>query len=59
MDEMNLEESTRSERMEEWMGYVEGTLEVLERVSNTEIASRNRPWQLYCRFVYFFCLIDS
>ena len=46
MDKMNLEESTGSERMEEWIGYVEGTLDVLERVPNTEIASRNRPWEL-------------
>ena len=46
MDEMSLEESTHSERMEEWMGYVEETLDVLEPVPNTEIANRNRPWEL-------------
>ena len=36
----------RAEWMEEWMGYVEGTLDILERVPSMEIASRNRPWEL-------------
>ena len=45
MDQMNLEESTRSERMEEWIGHVEETLDVLECVPNIEIASRHRPWE--------------
>ena len=46
MDEMEVDESTRSETMEEWMGYVEGTLDILEHIPNMEIASRNRPWEL-------------
>jgi len=36
----------RSERMEEWMGHVEETLDGLERVPNIEIASKHRPWEL-------------
>ena len=46
MDQMNLEEATHSERMEEWMGHVEKTLDVLESVPNIEIVSRHRPWEL-------------
>ena len=30
MDQMNLEGATRGEQMEEWMGHVEETLDVLE-----------------------------
>ena len=46
IDQMNLEETTRSEWMEQWMGHVEEILDVLECVPNIEIASRHRPWEL-------------
>jgi len=46
MEEINLEESVCSERMEEWMGHVEETLDGLERVPNIEIVSKHRPWEL-------------
>ena len=40
LDQMNLEETTCSERMEQWVGYVEETLDGLGRVLNTGNASR-------------------
>ena len=46
MDQMNLEEATRSERMEDLMCHMEETFDVLERVPNIEIVSRHRPWEL-------------
>ena len=46
MDQMNLEESTCSKRMEEWTDHMEETFDVLECVPNIEIASRYRPWEL-------------
>ena len=46
IDKMQVDESTCNETIEEWIGYVEGTLDILEHVPNIEIARRNQPWEL-------------
>ena len=43
---MSIEESTQDMRLEEWVGYVEETLDGLVRVPPSEVASRHRPWEL-------------
>ncbi|RPB25197.1 hypothetical protein L211DRAFT_836521 [Terfezia boudieri ATCC MYA-4762] len=46
MNQMGVEETTQIARLEEWVGHVEETLNVLERVPNRDLASRHRPWEL-------------
>ncbi|KAF8448199.1 hypothetical protein BGX38DRAFT_1260228 [Terfezia claveryi] len=46
MNQMGVEETTQIARLEEWVGHVEEILNVLERVPNTDLASRHRPWEL-------------
>ena len=46
MDQLNLEEGTRTERVEAWIGHVRTTLSGLVNVRAEDIASRNRPWEL-------------
>ena len=43
---MSLEENIQNVRLEEWVDHVEETLDVLERVPNSDLASRYRPWEL-------------
>ena len=46
MEELSIEETTQNRRLEEWVGHVEETLDVLVKVSPKEVASRHRPWEL-------------
>ena len=46
MDQLNLEDTIRSERLEGWMGHVEETLDCLVHVPAGDIAGRHRPWEL-------------
>ena len=46
MEQISLEEPVQNAWLEEWVGYIEETLDVLERVSNRDIASRHRLWEL-------------
>ena len=46
MDQMSLEETIQNARLEEWVGHVEETLDVLKWVPNGDLASRHRPWEL-------------
>ena len=46
MEQLSLEETTQTARLEEWVGHMEETLDVLERVPNRDLASRHRPWEL-------------
>ena len=46
MEEMRIEETTQGTRLEECVGYIEDTLDVLVQVPPREVASRHRPWEL-------------
>ena len=46
MEQMNIETTTQHARLGEWVGHIEETLDVIERVPNSDVASRHRPWEL-------------
>ena len=46
MDELGLEDSVRSQRIEGWVNHVQSTLGSLTDVRAEDIVYRNRPWEL-------------
>ena len=46
MDELGLEDSVRSQRIEGWVNHVQSTLGSLTDVRAEDIVHRNRPWEL-------------
>ncbi|KAF8414676.1 hypothetical protein EV426DRAFT_671625 [Tirmania nivea] len=46
IEHLNLDNTVRSQRMEEWMNHVQVTLDSLTSLRAEDIASRNRPWEL-------------
>ncbi|KAF8419083.1 hypothetical protein EV426DRAFT_645023 [Tirmania nivea] len=46
MDQLNLEDTVRNQRVEEWVNHVQVTLDSLTSLRAVDIASRNRPWEL-------------
>lgn len=46
MDQLDLEDTVRSERIEGWVNHVQTTLGSLTDVRAEDIVNRNRPWEL-------------
>ena len=46
MEQLSIEETTQNAALEEWVGYVEETLDSLVRIPNSEVINRHRPWEL-------------
>jgi len=46
MDQLNLEDTVQSQRMEEWANHVRTTLGDLTSVRAEDIVNRHRPWEL-------------
>ena len=46
MDELGLEDSVRSQRIEAWVNHVQSILGSLTDVRAEDIVHRNRPWEL-------------
>ncbi|KAF8459324.1 hypothetical protein BGX38DRAFT_1264264 [Terfezia claveryi] len=46
MDQLNLDDTVQSQRMEEWANHVQVTLGSLTSVRAEDIVNRHRPWEL-------------
>ena len=46
MDQLDLEDTVRSEWIEGWVNHVQTTLGSLTNVRAKDIVNRNRPWEL-------------
>ena len=46
MDQLDLEDTVRSERIEGWVNHVQTTIGSLTNVRAEDVVIRNRPWEL-------------